>query len=325
MHVLELGGQDDTYAAAEAATAATDISVIAPGLALADSISPNRIQGLAYTHRASEVLGVVTPELAQIIQLVTARNIDRTGSMAVRARNIRGKASISTKRIEREIGSILTNKGFAIDLENPTHELRVLIGAEICVIGWFVTASIRDFGSRVPTKRPFFQPGTLHPLEARSIVNLAHAQPNRLIFDPMCGTGGFLIEAGLLGAKTIGMDSQYKMVAGTKRNLEHYLTDTGYLFQGDVSQIPVCASVDAIVVDLPYGRQSKISGKSTDNLLHRLLTESRAVTTRMILVNNTPVQATATDYNWNVHHCFSRPVHQSLTRYVHVLGAQGEY
>lgn len=325
VYVLELGGQDDEYAAAEAATAATDVSVIAPGLALATSITPDRIQGLAYTHRASEILGIVDPALSQITQLVKTTNIARSGTMAVRARNIRGNASLSTKRIEHELGSILTTNGFRIDLENPTNELRVLIGTDVCVVGWFVTASIRDYGTRIPTKRPFFQPGTLHPLEARSIVNLADAQPNRLIFDPMCGTGGFLIEAGLLGAKTIGMDTQQKMITGTKRNLAHYLTDTGYLLRGDVSQMPVGAPVDAIVVDVPYGRQSKITGESTDTLLDRLLTESHSITTNMIVVSDSPIEPTAQDHNWIVKQCFPRPVHQSLTRYVHVLRARSEH
>lgn len=325
VYVLELGGQDDEYAAAEAATAATDISVIAPGLALADSITPDRIQGLAYTHRANKLIGIVEPVLTRIIQLVKNTNIDRSGPMAVRARNIRGNASLSTKRIEHELGSILTSNGFRIDLDNPTNELRVLIGADVCIVGWFITASIREYGSRIPTKRPFFQPGTLHPLEARSIVNLAHAQPHQSIFDPMCGTGGFLIEAGLLGAKIIGMDAQRKMIAGTKRNLAHYLTDTGYLFQGDVSQIPIRDTVDAIVVDVPYGRQSKITGESTDTLLNRLLTESHSITTKMIVVNDTQIERTAQDHNWKVQQCFPRPVHKSLTRYVHVLRTQSEH
>lgn len=321
MYVLELGGQDDAYAAAEAAVAATDVTVIAPGLALAETITPDRIRGLAYTHRASEVLDIVDPSISEITNTVDESLIDRSGPMAVRARNIRGEASLSTKRIEREIGSILTTKGFAIDLENPTNELHVLITADDCVIGWFVTASIRDYGTRLPTKRPFFQPGTLHPLEARSIVNLADAQPDRVIFDPMCGTGGFLIEAGLLGARTIGMDAQHKMITGTKQNLSHYLPETGLLFQGDVSHLPICTPIDAIVVDVPYGRQSKITGESTDTILTRLLTESHSLTTKMIMVSDTQIETIAKGHNWTVQRCFHRPVHQSLTRYVHILRA----
>jgi tRNA (guanine10-N2)-dimethyltransferase len=322
VYVLELGGQDDAYAVAEASNAATDVSVVAPGLALAASISPARIQGLAYTHRASTVIGVVDPELDQLRQLVNTTEIDRSGPLAVRARNVRGEASMSTKHIERELGSILTEQGFGIDLDNPVNELRVLVSTDVCVVGWFITASIRDYGSRIPTKRPFFQPGTLHPLEARSTVNLAHARPDRVIFDPMCGTGGFLIEAGLLGASTIGMDAQRKMINGTKRNLTHYLSNAGHLCQGDVTQIPLCTEVDAIVVDVPYGRQSKITGESTNELVARLLEASHHITERMIVVSDASIETSAHDHDWDVLHCFPRPVHQSLTRYVHVLVTQ---
>lgn len=319
MYILELGGQDDAYAAAEAATATSDVSIIAPGLATATSINENRIQGLAYTHRASSIIDITHPELEEITRLLESTSINRTGTMAVRARNIRGNASLSTATVERELGGILTHKGFTIDLENPSHELRALLTADLCVLSWFVTVSVRDYGSRTPTERPFFHPGTLHPLEARSIVNLAHARPGRSIFDPMCGTGGFLLEAGLLGADIIGMDSQQKMVQGTQQNLCHYLSTSGSLFQGDAIRIPLCTEVDAVVVDVPYGRQSKITADSEDELLLGLLSQCIALTDRMVIVSDIPLESQAQKAGWSVEQRFDRPVHRSLTRYVHIL------
>ncbi len=57
VYLLELGGEDDAFAAREAESAATGVRPIAPGLAVARGIAPERVRGLAYTHRASGLLG----------------------------------------------------------------------------------------------------------------------------------------------------------------------------------------------------------------------------------------------------------------------------
>ena len=54
---LELAGEDDAFAAREATCAATGVEVVAPGLATARGVDADRLRTLAYTHRASRLLG----------------------------------------------------------------------------------------------------------------------------------------------------------------------------------------------------------------------------------------------------------------------------
>ena len=184
MYVLELGGQDDEFAAFEAESAASDVTVLAPGLATARGVT-DRIRTLAYTHAASELLGQCDPDVDSARTLLEATAIQRTGSVAVRAENVRGRTDIDTQRAERELGQVLVDRGHTVDLDDPDNELRVLFTEETCAVGWLVTESVRDFGDRRPTDRPFFQPGSMDPLLARALVNMAGARPGATVLDPM--------------------------------------------------------------------------------------------------------------------------------------------
>lgn len=177
----------------------------------------------------------------------------------MRARDVRHTTGVDTQRAERDLGAVLVDAGFDVDLDAPDHELRALFTADDCFLGWHVADSVRDYGTRKPTDRPFFQPGSMDPLLARAACNLARVTPGDRVLDPMCGTGGVLIEAGLLGAHPIGTDAQAKMAAGARRNLTHYVDDatTG---RADATALPLPSdSIDAAVLDAPYGRQSKIA------------------------------------------------------------------
>jgi tRNA (guanine10-N2)-dimethyltransferase len=321
VYVLELGGEDDRFAAAEARAAATDVSVLAPGVALARTVSPERLRGLAYTHRASDLLGHTDADVASARVLLSASDVDASGSLAVRARDVRGTAGVDTQEAERVLGEALAARGFSIDLENPDRELRALFSAETCALGWLHTEADRGFGDRAPTDRPFFQPGSMDPIDARAVVNLAGARPGTTLLDPMCGTGGLLIEAGLVGADVVGLDAQAKMVRGTRENLAAFLDADFAVARSDATHLPVAdGAVGAVVLDAPYGRQSKIAGGDLDALVVGALTEARRVADRCVLVADRPCEARARGADWTVTDRFERPVHRSLTRHVHLLG-----
>lgn len=319
MYVLELAGQDDQFAAAEAGNAATGITVIASGVALAKDIDQRRATGLAFTHRVDTFIGKTTANIDRAIELLESIDIDLTGSAAVRARDVRGTTGLSTQRAERELGNILAARGFDIDLETPDHELRILFAGDTCVIGWLLAETIREYGDRAPTDKPFFQPGSMDPLEARAVANLAGAGPGLTVADPMCGTGGILVEAGLLGAHPIGIDVQLKMVTGARENLTHYLSERGDVIHGDATRLPLCGGVDSVIFDTPYGRQSKIAGHDQRTLLLEVLTEIRSITHTAVVVSDHRVTDAIDATNWVIDEVFERPVHRSLTRFVHVL------
>lgn len=323
MYVLELGGEDDPFAVAEAANAAEAIEQIAPGLAIARAVDPARLRGLAYTQAASELVGRTEASVDAARQLLADQSLDREGTVAVRARDVRGTAGVDTRAAERALGDVLTAAGLAVDLEAPDHELRALFAADIGVLGWLVVESRRDFGTRAPTDKPFFQPGSMEPLEARGVCNLARAGPGTTVLDPLCGTGGLLVEAGLLGATVVGVDAQARMVRGAHENLEHYLPSDWAVIQGDAVRLPVGGPVDAVVTDVPYGRQSAVAGRDVEALVRGTLSEARRLTDRAVVVADRNRSADARETGWTVDVVYERPVHRSLTRYVHVLESAG--
>ncbi|WP_293033432.1 methyltransferase domain-containing protein [Natronococcus sp.] len=359
MYFLELGGEDDAFAAREASSAATDARRIAPGLAVANAIVPERVRGLAYTHRASDLLGRTDADLAGARALLEVAPLDRSGTLAVRATDVHGSSGVATDRAERELGQVLVDRGFEVDLDDPDHVLRAAFSegrlerddghgdllssagderiespgedVSVCALGWLAAESVRDFGARAPTDKPFFQPGSMDPLLARAVANVAGAGPGATILDPMCGTGGVLVEAGLVGADVVGTDAQAKMVAGARTNLEHFLdpeasSPTGgsrgawHVGRGDATRLPIADdAVDGVVFDAPYGRQSKIETHRLEDLVSGALAEARRVASRAVVVADRSWAAEAREAGWELEAAFERRVHRSLTRYVLVL------
>jgi len=329
VYLLEFAGSHDRFAAREAASAASDVSTIAGGIATARGIDPDRVRRLAFTRRASRLVGRTAPEIESAVALLGAAGIDREGSVAVRARDVRSETGVDARAAERALGRVLVDRGFAVDLEDPDHELRAAFappveaaGEGLCALGWLVAESIRDFGDREPTDRPFFQPGSMDPLLARALANAAGARPGATLLDPMCGTGGVLIEAGLSGADVLGTDAQAKMVRGTRENLEEYLPAERpwSVLQADAARLPVVDDgVDGVVFDAPYGRQSKIAAADLADLVGDALAEARRVASRAVVVGDRSWIEQAREAGWTVTDRFERRVHRSLVRHVLVL------
>lgn len=379
MYLLELAGEEAVFAGREAATIASDVAVLAPGLAVAGELDDERVRGLAYTRWASAALGWSGATVRDARRLLEAASIEREGTVAVRARDVRGRTGVDTRRAERDLGAVLAGAGFGIDLDAPDHELRAVFAAPaerpssddggrfpesiieamassevvgerpdgtnaggengaregsgaqgtegICVLGWLVAESVRDFGERAPTEKPFFQPGSMEPLLARAIANIASAGPGRTIVDPMCGTGGLLVEAGLVGSRVIGIDAQRKMTGGARTNLEHYLggRDDGRhgggfaALQGDATRLPLRDdAADGVCFDVPYGRQSRIAD-DPDSLVSGALAEARRLAPRAVIVGDRPWTEAAREAGWEIESTFQRRVHRSLTRHIAVL------
>ncbi len=317
MYLLEFAGDDDAFAAREAESRATGLDRIAAGLATARGIE--RPATLAYTRRICRLVGTCDPDIDAAVAVATAAGIDRSGTVAVRARDVRGLSGVDTQRAERRLGSVLVDRGFDVDLDDPDHTLLALFSEDLAAIGWLETETIRDFSARKPTKKPFFQPGSMDPMDARALANIAGAAPGARLLDPMCGTGGVLVEAGLAGAAVVGVDAQAKMVRGAGENLREYLDD-GSVVRGDATRLPFGSdSFDGIVFDAPYGRQSKIEGGSLGDLVGEALGEANRVASRTVLVADRSWVPAAEAAGWRVTALFERRVHASLIRYVHVL------
>jgi len=102
--------------------------------------------------------------------------------------------------------------------------------------------------------RPFPHPSSLHPKIARALVNLSEIKEKEILLDPFCGTGGFLIEAGLMNIKSIGYDINKIMIKGCKDNLKHFKIKNYKIKTKNALNIN--DKFDIMVTDLPYGLNS---------------------------------------------------------------------
>jgi tRNA (guanine10-N2)-dimethyltransferase len=159
----------------------------------------------------------------------------------------------------------------------------------------------------------------MHPKIARALVNLSSMKKNEVMLDPFCGTGGILIEAGLLGAQVIGSDIEKKMIEGCRKNLEFYQLKNYHLYCSDIGNIKQHVhSVDAIVTDFPYAKATTTKGEQLHQLYTRgfdhisdiLKKDRRAV----IGLSSTEMIALGENYLTLVD-VFPIRAHRSLTRY----------
>jgi len=328
VYVLELAGEDDPFAAYEAGCALDEeATVVAPGLATVAGIDADRVRHLALTRGASRVVVTTAASVSAARDALVAAEVVATAedqpsptTAAVRATDVRGTSGVDAQSAERALGEALSDAGFGIDLDDPDRTLLALFAGEGCWLGWQTATSRRDFGERAPTDRPFFQPGSMPPLLARALVNIAGARPGRTICDPLCGTGGLPIEAALAGADVLASDAQAKMVRGARRNLGAFVPQSRLrgVVRADARQLPLPDdAVHATVFDLPYGRQSPRTGAS---VAADALTEARRIAGRAVVVADRPIADQATAAGWRLERQFERRVHRSLDRHIHVLG-----
>jgi tRNA (guanine10-N2)-dimethyltransferase len=126
------------------------------------------------------------------------------------------------------------------------------------------------FEERKVQNRPFFSPISLHPKLACSLVNLSSIKKDGILLDPFCGTGGLILEAGLIGAKVIGSDIEDKMIDGCKKTLDFYKVKNYELYHSDIGDIDKKINkVDSIVTDLPYGKSTTMKGEKMEQLYTR--------------------------------------------------------
>jgi len=235
-------------------------------------ISINKIRKLAnrlsMTFFIDQILFFCSTKNEIIKQKAKMNPLEKKGSIAITYKN--RSETINSKKIIDELGDIYS-KNKKVNLTNPDNEIRVLITNKKIYVGLKKAEIDRtQFEKRKVQHRPFFLPISLHPRIARTLVNLSEIRKNETLLDPFCGTGGILIEAGLLGVKIIGSDIEKKMVEGCKKTLDFYGLKNYKLFCCDIGDIKKQINfVDAVVTDLPYGKSTTTKGEEIKKLYER--------------------------------------------------------
>ncbi|MBD3208810.1 methyltransferase domain-containing protein, partial [Candidatus Woesearchaeota archaeon] len=157
--------------------------------------------------------------------------------------------------------------------------------------------------------RPAPHPTSMHPKLARAMVNLAGRTKN--ILDPFCGSGGILIEAALMHKQATGIDIDPAMITRAKKNLEHY-HGTARLIVGDATSTE--AQADAIITDLPYGRNSKAA--RLNELYAAFLDQAKNITRKLVIAFPERVdgEALLNRRGWDASQRFTWQLHKTLTK-----------
>ncbi len=200
-------------------------------------------------------------------------------SFSVRIKNIAGATTIiSEKALAAVIWKKLKNP--VVNLRSPKTPIILIVTPKIAFCCIVAREIKHDFSSRKPKLRPGFSPVSLDPKLARGMVNLLGAG-NGIILDPFCGTGGLLLEAGLMGFKVVGYDIDEGMLEKAEKNFRFYGVEHFSLAVQDSTKMRV--PYDYIVSDLPYGRNSKITSSLNKLYSDFLMNLRKALKKRAVL------------------------------------------
>ncbi len=216
---------------------------------------------LALSYSINEVVALGT--LAEIEEKVSEINFGAGRSFGINGKRFGDGISISL--LKNIIGNAIKKKNkLDVNLNNPDIEINIFADKKIYLCKKIAHIDRKKFEKRKPSYRPFSPPISLHPRIATALVNLSGIMAGETLLDPFCGTGGILIEAGLMGAKVIGVDIKKNVVEGCRKNMEYYHIEDYTLYNGDATEMEI-NSVDAVVSDFPYGRSTYI-GSGMDEL-----------------------------------------------------------
>ncbi len=253
----------------------------------------------------------------------TLQNVPQpTGSFAVRVTPVSTavkKRHPGYRGWESRIAAQIKNSSKApVDLDAPDTFFRCYLHQDELVLTERVANIDRHaFENRANQYRPFKKPVSLHPKHARLLVNLAEVSPGDTVLDPLCGTGGILLEAGLIGCRVVGADIDGEMVEGARENLAHFAVDAVKLLECNVNHLETCLdeTVDAVVADLPYG----VSSKTTENIEQAFLQQARKLCAgKIVCMSNKDALSDGENTYEPVAGIYQ---HKNLTRYIYVLAA----
>lgn len=165
----------------------------------------------------------------------------------------------SKKYSEKELASHVWHalKNPRVNLDNPKTMIEIFVSGDAACAGILVMSNTGDFGLRRAHLRPVLHPSSMHPKLAAAMVNMTGIKSGVLL-DPFCGTGGILIEAGLMGLSPVGYDISQKMVDAAKKNVAHFGLKASVKI---MDALMLRRKFRFIATDLPYGRNTRADSR----------------------------------------------------------------
>jgi tRNA (guanine10-N2)-dimethyltransferase len=313
--IFELSGEHPTLPVAELECVGRVLEA-GPQVAVAECPEPGAAARLALTHAVLGFLGSTGASAGELASLLRDLALSSDRPFAARVKKVAGSGVREpVPALERLMGTLIDGP---VSLDNPGVEFRAILSGDRIYLGRLLLRIDRGrYDLRRPSTRPFFHPGVMLPLTARAVVNLSLVRPGGTLFDPFCGTGGILGEAGLVGACPVGSDADPAMVAGCRLNYPAIP-----LFLADATALPLRpASLDAVVTDLPYGQSSRIMDQGLGDLYPRALGEIHRVLRpgrRAVVVTHREIAEIGGAF-FTVLQVHRQRVHRSLTRRITVF------
>jgi tRNA (guanine10-N2)-dimethyltransferase len=240
---------------------------------------PSVVRRSSYTKAGGVELFSCQADIKTILQytkdIYYGHYLKAKDSFSVRIKKLEKTSKINTIALEKRIGQIILDQydHVNVNLSYPDVTFYGLIGKKHFLFGPTEEALPKGFTLRKPSQRPFFHPSALSPKLARCMINLARGHPDVTIFDPFCGTGSILIEAGLIGCRVVGSDVNPKMVKGCRRNLDFLHIPHYNLFIADARKLPL-SPYSCVVTDPPYRRSSSTLGLEVEELVSSFLSNT---------------------------------------------------
>lgn len=272
--------------------------------------TPLFIKRLAMTQRVGEFI-CASKNMEELVQNLNKKMPE--GTFAVEG---------ETQSFRETLGEEIWKLGYGVDLMNPKSRILCFEDEKEGYNIAIETPLEKDFNERKPHKRPYKHPTSIDPKMARVLVNLARVKKGDTVFDPFCGTGGILIEAGLMGMNIEGCDISEEMLEGCTKNLEYFNLE-GSIKECDALKIDMAEKkVEAIITDLPYGRSSFMTDRNKERFYSDFLkTASDMLEAGRHLVvvfpDSTKIDVNETEFE--IREGYTIYVHKSLTRKILVL------
>lgn len=310
-----------------------EIEKVCEGLVILKDISPDNLDSyyetltrrLGYTHEVHEM--IVRSDVDNLDSDVSgidwSEYIDE--SFAVRVK--RFHSQIDTVGTERNVGTLILDNcdDIKVNLTKPKSLVRVVaFENNFYVAIERIKLNKKHFEDSKPHKRPFFYPGSMNPKLARCMVNLSRIREGQLLLDPFCGTGGILIEAGLIGCNVVGSDVYWKMKNGTAINLDYYGITDYRTFNVDVRELKMYEKVASVVTDPPYGISTStgdVDGEEIFNEFFRSIYDNMKDDAYLCMASPHYVDLNpmVEDVGFEIVEQYRIKMHKSLTRIISVI------
>jgi len=230
---------------------------------------------------------------------------------------------LSTIFIGKSIKKALNaHKPFDVETKNPDNLITATCTDTHIYLGRFLHKIDKSYQERKPHMRILPKPVSLAPRTAKVMSNLLHANEGETIIDPCCGTGGLLIEAGLLGKIVLGVDIDPEMVDISKKNLKHYQVKEYEVICQDIFSYD--KKHPFLATDLPYFKNTK--GTGSLEIYERFINKFLTMATKRIVLCckedneiDSIIKENIQKSNWKLTDQFIIYIHKSMNRKIYII------